>query len=328
MQDALAQISSIQTCFTRKCLENNSNNNCTIDNTVVHKTSKTSSSAPPGQLDNYLDYLEESVPEANPCELDDIVHSANIYPIIKEIKSECEDNVDEYEQENQSIVDEDCNDDGSSELNDMAINNGQHVQYSYNLQSKAEHFENLTKRIRLDDDVSSTSTSQPPLISSSIASSYTNVENNDSVLGKSSILHKQYRTKNRPLVKSICQNSITSNTKPNNIVESTSHPLNSTNVKQSSNYMLDTNQNINCRGVEFPAEIVQSVMSTVSNASTSTTAAKTSQATTGDLCDCKSDPDAMFLMSLLPDMHKLNGRDRGKIKIAFQNIIQDFLYPD
>lgn len=47
-----------------------------------------------------------------------------------------------------------------------------------------------------------------------------------------------------------------------------------------------------------------------------------------ELCDCKTDPDAMFLMSLLPDIQKLNGRDRGKIKIAFQNILQDFLYPD
>jgi len=43
---------------------------------------------------------------------------------------------------------------------------------------------------------------------------------------------------------------------------------------------------------------------------------------------CKTDPDAMFLMSLLPDIQKLNGRDRGKIKIAFQNILQDYLYPD
>ncbi|XP_022209959.2 uncharacterized protein LOC111065839 [Drosophila obscura] len=47
-----------------------------------------------------------------------------------------------------------------------------------------------------------------------------------------------------------------------------------------------------------------------------------------DLCDCKTDSDAMFLMSLLPDIQKLNGRDRGKIKIAFQNILQDYLYPD
>ncbi|XP_023307461.2 nuclear transcription factor Y subunit gamma isoform X1 [Lucilia cuprina] len=49
---------------------------------------------------------------------------------------------------------------------------------------------------------------------------------------------------------------------------------------------------------------------------------------TPELCDCKTDPDAMFLMSLLPDIQKLNGRDRGKIKIAFQNILQDYLYPD
>lgn len=47
-----------------------------------------------------------------------------------------------------------------------------------------------------------------------------------------------------------------------------------------------------------------------------------------ELCECKTDSDAMFLMSLLPDIRKLNGRDRGKIKIAFQNIVQEFLYPD
>lgn len=62
------------------------------------------------------------------------------------------------------------------------------------------------------------------------------------------------------------------------------------------------------------------------NASTGTSMA--SGASGVELCDCKTDSDAMFLMSLLPDIQKLNGRDRGKIKIAFQNILQDYLYPD
>jgi len=33
-------------------------------------------------------------------------------------------------------------------------------------------------------------------------------------------------------------------------------------------------------------------------------------------------------VELLPDIQNLNGRDRGKIKIALQNILQDYLYPD
>ncbi|XP_028901142.2 uncharacterized protein LOC105219784 isoform X2 [Zeugodacus cucurbitae] len=66
-------------------------------------------------------------------------------------------------------------------------------------------------------------------------------------------------------------------------------------------------------------------VSTLMNATNSATSAPQSHV---ELCDCKTDPDAMFLMSLLPDIQKLNGRDRGKIKIAFQNILQDYLYPD
>ncbi|XP_055855030.1 uncharacterized protein LOC129918471 [Episyrphus balteatus] len=62
----------------------------------------------------------------------------------------------------------------------------------------------------------------------------------------------------------------------------------------------------------------------------SPTSASTSVSTSrrSEFCECKTDSDAMFLMSLLPDIRKLNGRDRGKIKIAFQNIVQEFLYPD
>lgn len=66
-------------------------------------------------------------------------------------------------------------------------------------------------------------------------------------------------------------------------------------------------------------------VSTIMNSANTTAPAPQSHV---ELCDCKTDPDAMFLMSLLPDIQKLNGRDRGKIKIAFQNILQDYLYPD
>lgn len=47
-----------------------------------------------------------------------------------------------------------------------------------------------------------------------------------------------------------------------------------------------------------------------------------------DLCECKTDSDAMFLMSLLPDIQSLSRRDKGRIKIEFQKIIQNYLYPD
>ncbi|XP_055379292.1 putative uncharacterized protein DDB_G0282133 [Condylostylus longicornis] len=47
-----------------------------------------------------------------------------------------------------------------------------------------------------------------------------------------------------------------------------------------------------------------------------------------EICICKTDPDAMFLMSLLPDIQSLSRKDRGKLKIEIQKVIQDFLYPD
>ncbi|CAD6996837.1 uncharacterized protein LOC101462361 [Ceratitis capitata] len=89
-----------------------------------------------------------------------------------------------------------------------------------------------------------------------------------------------------------------------------------------------------CNGAGMSTTIAGSSSGTthtlINKANTTTSALPAVAPSSGhvELCDCKTDSDAMFLMSLLPDIQKLNGRDRGKIKIAFQNILQDYLYPD
>ncbi|XP_037960540.1 DNA-directed RNA polymerase II subunit RPB1 [Teleopsis dalmanni] len=70
------------------------------------------------------------------------------------------------------------------------------------------------------------------------------------------------------------------------------------------------------------------ISSISSGLQTSTSAALLRRSRANEECICITDPDAMFLMSLLPDIKKLNGRDRGKLKMAFQNILQMVLYPE
>ncbi|XP_017057465.1 uncharacterized protein LOC122320851 [Drosophila ficusphila] len=44
-------------------------------------------------------------------------------------------------------------------------------------------------------------------------------------------------------------------------------------------------------------------------------------------CRCRTDPDAMFLMSLLPDIQTLDGRDRESLKIGMRTLLQNLLHP-
>lgn len=45
-------------------------------------------------------------------------------------------------------------------------------------------------------------------------------------------------------------------------------------------------------------------------------------------CDCTTDPDAIFLKSLLEDMKTMNRKNKGLFKIKVQQVLQDILYPD
>lgn len=45
-------------------------------------------------------------------------------------------------------------------------------------------------------------------------------------------------------------------------------------------------------------------------------------------CDCTTDPDAVFLRSLLEDMKTMNRKNKGLFKIKVQQILQDILYPE
>lgn len=45
-------------------------------------------------------------------------------------------------------------------------------------------------------------------------------------------------------------------------------------------------------------------------------------------CDCTTDPDAIFLRSLLEDMKTMSRKNKGLFKIKVQQLLQDILYPD
>lgn len=45
-------------------------------------------------------------------------------------------------------------------------------------------------------------------------------------------------------------------------------------------------------------------------------------------CSCQTDPNAMFLMSLLPDITSMSRKDQGVFKIQIQQLIQDILFKD
>lgn len=45
-------------------------------------------------------------------------------------------------------------------------------------------------------------------------------------------------------------------------------------------------------------------------------------------CSCQTDPNAMFLMSLLPDITSMSRKDQGVFKIKIQQLIQDILFKD
>lgn len=52
------------------------------------------------------------------------------------------------------------------------------------------------------------------------------------------------------------------------------------------------------------------------------------QSANAALCQCKTDADAMFLMSLLPDFKSTTNRNKYLLKVKIQQLFQEILFPE
>lgn len=345
VQDALVQISSLSNRLQRERAVAAAAANSMGPN------NNTSSSPSQPQLDTYLEYFDD--PENNPSELDDMIddeppnssqfaHST----LANDIKSECEDNTDDYD----NVVDRPVDDDDIHDTDDSELRNfeysmekrQQHQQRLQNLQrfqSRAFYEEFRNKRARSQDNISSSQTFAPTSINVSfvrptftkpldIVSTTTATQSHSN--GRSTTTNNNVN--NSSTTTSSLSNDVepVSNSTPRSTSSSSStshhHTPYSTSSLTHSHHTRFEISNLNNAQPSIPAN--NAAAHQLSNTPTSSAAISAPTANTPELCDCKTDPDAMFLMSLLPDIQKLNGRDRGKIKIAFQNILQDYLYPD
>ena len=307
-------------------------------------------------LDNYLDYFDEPEPH-NSSELDDIIAEEQQsrfpqeLPSHNDIKSECEDAVEDFEDHTGSLTrgrdldeeedEEDFEDSltqgdesdpqlqrlrGSysdvSTMRSMVLNsmhsnqsasapNRHHLrlQHLNRLQTRSYHEDLRAKRPRSQENISSSSNLAP--IRS--AGMHPNV----------SFVRPTF---SKPPVSSSINSDTVSTSSNSNMAHSLSHSL--TPSAPLDTELVAASSNNSTRRLEVVNNLNPSTLSSNSELAASTSPSQTTAPPHVELCDCKSDPDAMFLMSLLPDIQKLNGRDRGKIKIAFQHILQDYLYPD
>lgn len=384
IQDALSQFNTgrLSGRDGNTTSDTNSNEpNANSNSGQIRKPVTTSSSTAGNPLETYLEYLDEVEP--TPSELDDMTayeetsnepnannRELRRFPstsgLVNEIKSECEDNVDEYETEHNAnqTLNEDDPDHTEEEhiLNTLVLDNmekrqqqqHQRLQHIQRLHSRALYEDFCAKRLRQQDSVvgnnvggsgssammgsqSSTSVSLPitSVITSSTHSSNVSLVRPTLAKPVDSINTTAMNVTNNNSLMSNGPGTLTTNNN-NNAISSTimsngqsidsanmmNTVVNSRMATASSHYHHNHHHPMIHNRYEMP-------MVTPSNcASLNTNTLPTTANSSPELCDCKTDPDAMFLMSLLPDIQKLNGRDRGKIKIAFQNILQDFLYPD
>ncbi|XP_034487922.1 uncharacterized protein LOC117792072 [Drosophila innubila] len=370
VQDALAHLSSLSNRMQRE----RGVTTCTAASTTTAVQLNTSSSAhsaqpspQPQQLDNYLDYFDEH--DHNNSELDEIIDEEQRARFQShtldnnDIKSECEEPIDDYEPETEADVehrvhhphqDEEDHENEEHELRtivyDTAVTASASApsststssslalekRYSQHYQqqqqhastSRLQHMNRLQMRTYHEEARALRSRSQELQGVTATAAS---------VAAAASVANLQTHS-NVSFVRP------TFSSKPLDMVSTTTHSGAAVAVIGSASASdvelpapssvavaaTPSNGYINQRHVHVPHShshshhpATQSQRLEVSNPSSAV-------ATAGavELCDCKTDSDAMFLMSLLPDIQKLNGRDRGKIKIAFQNILQDYLYPD
>lgn len=370
VQDALVQISSLSNRLQRE----RAVAAAAAANSLNPQSNAASPTQPP--LDHYLEYFDD--PEPNASELDDMIDDDAPHPpsfahstLANDIKSECEDNVDEYDQPERQLDEDDHDHEADdAEMRNFVLNtlekrqqqqqqaqqqHQQRLQHLQRLQSRAFYEDFRHKRARSHDNISSSQSS-----SSSLMTSSTNHSNNVSFVRPTfakplevvSTTTQNHTGNNNGSSNNSSTSSSGSSTLANDHepvtnstprLNSSSHnPHHNANSSHYTSTTTSTSSSLNHSHHAHQQRFeISAINSTASNSSlnsltpltTNGSAAASSlmapaPAATPELCDCKTDPDAMFLMSLLPDIQKLNGRDRGKIKIAFQNILQDYLYPD
>ncbi|XP_037732440.1 uncharacterized protein LOC119563215 [Drosophila subpulchrella] len=335
VQDALAHLSSLSNRMQR---ERSVAIPASSSSGGVQPTPSAHQSPPAQQLDNYLDYFDEA--EHNNSELEDIIEeeqqrNSRYHSQLdsNDIKSECEEPVDEYEQEAHEPDDDEPEEQDPHKMAPTSSSSSAEAQRRYaNQQPHASrvHLGRLQMRAYHDEMRGAIRPRSQELQSSTAAVPSVNFPSQPAAHPNISFVRPTF-------------------SKPADLVSTTTHaggggvpgnaglsevelPTPSTaavatpNAPSSSNSYLSQRHGHNhvhgghqqvppSSSLPSRMEANNPLSGSVSNGGV-------------ELCDCKSDPDAMFLMSLLPDIQKLNGRDRGKIKIAFQNILQDYLYPD
>lgn len=359
VQDALVQISSLSNRLQRERAVAAA---ASAAASSLHNPSNTASPSQP-PLDNYLEYFDD--PEPNSSELDDLIDDDPRNPqdfahstLANDIKSECEDNTDEYDHvERNHALDEDETEADDAEMRNFVLNSlEKRQQQQQQQQLRLQHLQRLQtrgfyedfrhKRARSHDNVISSQTTSSSLMASSSTSNHTtNVSFVRPTFAKPlEVVSTTTQSLNNSNSSSISNNSNNSNgsaststalSNDNESVINSSTRLNSSTSHYASTLSHAHGHHQHQRFEISALNSVASNTTTLNPLATPATASTNSSTlvaapapATPELCDCKTDPDAMFLMSLLPDIQKLNGRDRGKIKIAFQNILQDYLYPD
>lgn len=361
MQDALVQISSLSNRLQRERAVAAA---ASAAANSLHNPSNTNSPNQP-PLDNYLEYFDD--PEPNSSELDDLIDDDPRNPqdfahstLANDIKSECEDNTDEYDHaERNHALDEDDAEADDADMRNFVLNSlekrQQQQQQHQHQQLRLQHLQRLQtrsfyedfrhKRARSHENISSQTTNSSLLASSSSSNHTTNVSFVRPTFAKPlEVVSTTTQNHNNSNSSSTSNHSNNSNgsaststalSNDNEPVTNSSARLNSSTSHYSTNlshaHSHHQHQRFEISAQNSPASNASTLnpLATPTTAPTNTTTLVAAPApATPELCDCKTDPDAMFLMSLLPDIQKLNGRDRGKIKIAFQNILQDYLYPD
>ncbi|XP_017130894.1 uncharacterized protein LOC108148379 [Drosophila elegans] len=341
VQDALAHLSSLSSRMQR-------------ERSVVipasssgggQPTPSAHQSPPAPQLDNYLDYFDEGEP--NNSELEDIMEeeqqrSSRYHSQLdgNDIKSECEEPADDYEQETHEPDEDEPEDQDLHKMAPTSSSSSADAQRRYPNQqphTSRMHLGRLQMRAYHDEMRGAIRPRSQELQAPTAAVTGVNFASQSAAHPNISFVRPTF-SKPVDLVSTTTHNgggptgmagpseadlptpssaTVATPNAPSSSVNTTSSSSNSSYLSQrhGHNHVHGGHQQLQPSSLPLRLEANNPSSGSVSNGGV-------------ELCDCKTDPDAMFLMSLLPDIQKLNGRDRGKIKIAFQNILQDYLYPD
>ncbi|KAH8346621.1 hypothetical protein KR084_007117 [Drosophila pseudotakahashii] len=294
-------------------------------------------------LDNYLDYFDEA--EHNNSELEDIMEeeqqrNSRYHSQLdsNDIKSECEEPADEYEQETHEPDDDEQEDQDPHKMAPTSSSSSaQEAQRRYANQqpnTNRMHLGRLQMRAYHDEMRGAIRPRSQELQAPTAAVSGVNFTSQPAAHPNISFVRPTFSkpvdlvstTTHSGGVPGMAGLSEAELPTPSTAALTTPTAPSSSGNASSSNSYLSQRHNGHSHGHAGHQQVPPSSLPLRLEANNPPTASVSNGGV--ELCDCKTDPDAMFLMSLLPDIQKLNGRDRGKIKIAFQNILQDYLYPD